>query len=104
LIEGLSLKFLLNLEIFWRLSDFHFTRIFIQLIYRMAYRRALATGLRRLSAHAAGSSAVAEAVASTELPVVSRMLPSALQFTRSFAAQPAAAPEVGVGKVTQVCF
>lgn len=68
----------------------------------MAYRRALASGLRRLSGHAAGTSAIAEPVASTELPVVSRMLPSALQYTRSFAAQAAAAPEVGTGKVTQV--
>lgn len=69
----------------------------------MAYRRALASGLQRLTRHAAGSSSVAEAVASTEVPALARVAPSALQFARSFAAQPAAAPEVGTGKVTQVC-
>ena len=69
----------------------------------MAYRRALASGLQRLARHAAGSSSVAEAVASNEFLSVARVAPSALQFTRTFAAQPAAAPEVGTGKVTQVC-
>ena len=70
----------------------------------MAYRRALATGLQRFVRHAANNNAVAEAVASTEIPVAARVVPSALQFTRSFAAQPAAAPEAASGKVTQVKF
>ena len=64
----------------------------------MVMRKAL-TGLQRI----ARSNAVTEAIASTEIPVAARVAPSALQLVRSFAAQPAAAPEVGSGKVTQVC-
>jgi hypothetical protein len=71
----------------------------------MAYRRALASGLQRLArqAQVSGSAGAAQALASTEPAAATRTFPSALQYARCFAAQPAPVQEaVPEGKVTQV--
>lgn len=70
----------------------------------MAYRRALATGLQRLARQiASGSAPILATASAAEAPVVSKAVPSALQFARCFAAQPAAAADAAnVGRVTQV--
>jgi hypothetical protein len=69
----------------------------------MAFRRALGAGLQALTRQAWGSSsAVIGAGAVAEAPVAQRLAPSALQFVRPFAAQPAVAAAEGVeGKITQ---
>lgn len=69
----------------------------------MAHRRALATGLQRLVHQVTSGSSVAQAIATSEAPVANKIAPWAVSFARSFAAQPAAAPETAnTGKVTQV--
>lgn len=70
----------------------------------MAFRRALGAGLQALTRQAWGSSsgAVIGSGAVAEAPVAQRLAPSALQFVRPFAAQPAVAAAEGVeGKITQ---